>query len=73
MTRTEPPSADDLREGLRHALDLFLLETDLSHAVGENGRMTAHVEVHLERGVARWTKGAVAFERRIDMGGTSGR
>lgn len=70
---TDAPPEADLREGLRRAFDLYLMETDLTHAVGENGRLFASVEVHLERGFARWTKGAVYFERRIDVGGPNGR
>lgn len=35
----------------------------------ESGRIYLQVEVHVERGRPRWTKGRCYFERRIDMGG----
>lgn len=73
MTPSNPPTADELREGLRSAFDMYLAETDLTRAVGENGRLFGTVEIHLERGRARWTKGAIYFERRVDFGGTGGR
>ena len=63
------PDHPTLKALLREAFDIYLQSTDVSHAVGQNGRLTVSLEIHLDGGHPRWTKGAVGFERRIDMGG----
>ena len=63
------PDHATLKRLLEEAFGIYLQTTDLSHAVGQNGRLTVQLEVHLDGGHPRWTKGAVGFERRIDMGG----
>lgn len=67
--RSEPsiPDADGLSAGLQSAFGLFVAETDIAHAVGETGVLRGTVEVFLERGRARTTKGCVSFERRMEM------
>lgn len=64
------PDHSKLKALMREAFEIYLQTTDVSHAVGQNGRLTAHLEIHLDGGHPRWTKGAVGFERRIDMGGS---
>lgn len=64
-----PPDEGALREGLIQAFSIFVNETPLRHAVGENGRVNATLEMHLEHGFVRWCKGGVVFERRIDVKG----
>ena len=63
------PDHARLKALLREAFDVYLSGTDVSHAVGQNGRLTVQLEIHLDGGHPRWTKGAVGFERRIDMQG----
>lgn len=63
------PDQSKLRELMREAFDLYLQSTDVTHAIGQNGRLTVSLEIHLDGGHPRWTKGAVGFERRIDIGG----
>lgn len=69
--RSEPtiPDAEGLAEGLRGAFGLFVGETDITHAVGETGVLRGTVEVFIEKGRAKHTKGAISFERRIELRG----
>lgn len=64
----ETPDADALSAGLLSAFGLFVAETSIDHAAGETGVLRGTVEVLLERGVARHTKGSVSFERRMELG-----
>lgn len=66
---TEAPDETALKRGLAQATEIYLGETSIAHAVGESGRVVLCVEMLLDRGRSRWIKGAVSFERRIDMGG----
>lgn len=66
---TEPVDQSALKQGLLGSLSLVLDETDLRHAVGETGTLRASVEIFIERGHARWTKGSVSFEHRRELGG----
>ena len=63
----EAPDADALSAGLLSAFGLFVAETDIGHAAGETGILKGTIEVLLERGKARHTKGSISFERRIEM------
>jgi hypothetical protein len=63
----DPPSEVELKEGLLQSLTIFLNDTSLAHAVGENGSLSCQVEVHLEQGRGLWAKGGASFVRRIDM------
>ena len=63
------PDHKRLKEILSEAFNVHLSEADLSHAVGKHGRLTVALEIHLDGGHPRWTKGAVGFERRIDLTG----
>lgn len=67
-----PDLADEpeIKAGLLKALQIYLDETPLSHVVGESGLLSAHVDVHFERGRAAWVKGGVGFSRRITLGGS---
>lgn len=67
MSEQATPDATALREGLRGSLSIFLDESDLRMAVGETGICRVNLEVFLERGKARHAKGAVYFERRLDL------
>ena len=67
----EPPDGAALKLGLQGAIALYVDEADLSRAAGETGIVRCHVEVALDHGRVRWTKGSVAFERRIEIGGKS--
>lgn len=62
------PDADALSAGLLSAFGLFVAETDIGHAAGESGILRGTVEVLLERGIARNTRGSVSFERRMELG-----
>lgn len=64
---TDLPDGVALREGLRGAVALFIEDADLARAVGETGLVTCHVTIALDHGRVRWTKGSVAFERRIEI------
>lgn len=61
------PEADALSAGLLSAFGLFVAETDIAHAVGETGVLRGTVEIFLERGKGRHTKGSVSFERRLEL------
>lgn len=61
------PDHKALKALLQEAFSVYLQTTDVSHAVGQHGRLTVALEIHLDGGRPRWTKGAVGFERRIDM------
>lgn len=63
------PDHERLRSILREAFEVYLADSDISHAVGKNGRLIVDLEIHLDGGLPRWTKGAVSFERRIDVKG----
>jgi hypothetical protein len=69
--RSEPviPDAIALTEGLRGAFGIFLAEADISHAVGETGVLRGTVEIFIERGRARHSKGSVSFEHRMELRG----
>lgn len=67
----EPPDGAALRDGLRGATSLYIDEADLGRAAGETGFIKLNVEVALDKGRVRFTRGSVAFERRIDIGGKS--
>jgi hypothetical protein len=62
------PDEDALSAGLLSAFGLFVAETNIGHAVGESGVLRGTIEVFLERGQARHTKGGVSFERRMELG-----
>lgn len=64
----EVPDEDSLSTGLLSAFGLFVAETDIAHAVGESGVLRGSIEIFLERGLARHTKGSVSFERRMELG-----
>lgn len=66
-SRPEPPDANSLSEGLLGAFGLFLRETSIAHAVGETGVLRGSVEVFLDHGRAKHTKGSVSFERRMEL------
>lgn len=63
------PDHAKLKDLVREAFDIYLQTTDVSHAVGQHGRLTVALEIHLDGGHPRWTKGQIGFERRIDLGG----
>lgn len=67
--RSEPtiPDEQGLREGLMGAFGIYSNETDITHAVGETGVLRGYVEIFLERGRARHSKGSISFERRMDL------
>lgn len=65
----EPPDEGALRKGLLGALGLYIEEADLSRAPGETGFINVTIQVALDHGRVRFTKGSVFFERRIDIGG----
>lgn len=67
----EPPDGQALKAGLLGALSIYVDEADLTRAAGETGIVRCQVEVALDKGRVRWTKGSVAFERRIEIGGRS--
>lgn len=67
----EPPDGAALREGLRGAVSMYVDEADLTRAAGETGFIQCKVEIALDKGRVRFTRGSVAFERRIDIGGKS--
>jgi len=67
----EPPDEAALRDGLRRVTDLYIGEADLSKAPGESGFIRVNVEVALDHGRVRFSRGFVAFERRIEIGGRS--
>ena len=73
MTSTEPPTQAALKEGISAVLGIALQDTDLTHAVGESGVLEARVSLRVEHGRVIWTKAAVAFERRMSIGGNNGR
>lgn len=67
MTKREPPSREALCEGILGSAATIVRDTDLSHAVGESGLLTLTLTVSLDHGRAQWTKGSLAFERRINL------
>lgn len=66
-TNREAADAASLATGLREAAEVTIRDTDLSHAVGHSGVITLSLRVALYNGRAQWTKGSVAFERRIEL------
>lgn len=69
---TTPSSVPDgaaLRDGLRGAISMYVDDADLSRAAGETGVIEVKVQIVLDHGRVRFTKGSVAFERRIEIGG----
>lgn len=70
---SEPLTQSALKEGIAGALGIFLQDTDLTHAVGEDGMVEARVVLRVEKGRVLYAKGAVSFERRMNIGGHNGR
>lgn len=65
----EPPDGAALQQGLIDAVGLYVQDADLARAAGETGVIRCVVEIVLDKGRVRFTKGSVAFERRIEIGG----
>lgn len=65
----EPPDGAALQQGLLDATALYIQDADLRRAAGETGVVQLKVEVVLDKGRVRFTRGSVAFERRIEIGG----
>lgn len=65
----ELPDGPALKAGLLGALSIYVDDADLARAAGETGIVRCRVEVALDKGRVRWTKGSVAFERKIEIGG----
>lgn len=66
---SEPASAEALREGLISALAMYLGDIDFNRIVGETGRVTATIEIQMNRGHVQWTDGGVLFRRRVNFNG----
>lgn len=62
------PDADMLSAGLLSAFGLLVAEADIGHAPGESGVVRGTVEIQLERGIVRGTRGSVSFEHRMELG-----
>jgi hypothetical protein len=63
------PDEQGLREGLVRAVEMFVAETDLSHAVGESGKLRVEVELALDRGRGQHALGSVSFNHRFALRG----
>lgn len=61
------PDEQALRQGLLGASGIYINETPLVHCVGETGIISVTLQMLLEAGKVRWTKGQVAFERKINL------
>lgn len=64
---TQPTDSEAMKVALRTAAAIFSDEAALP-IEGESGRVHLNVEIHVERGRVRWTKGSCFFERRIEGG-----
>ena len=64
-----PPSRDQLQEGLLATTGIYVTEADLAHAVGESGTVHLRLELKLERGRVRRSRGSCYFERQMDFRG----
>ena len=66
------PDEQGLKDGIVLALQMYVQEAGLRLAVGETGILRAGVEIFLDQGRAKHSKGSCYFERRMDLGGARG-